>query len=136
MKPKALADSSFLYAIYNPKQRHEQAVKVSRELSVIIPQVTLVEVTYLLTVRINLKAAIAFLDTIGQSPSSTLPLADEDIRRAKEIMQQYSEAKFDFVDCCLMALSERLNITKVLTFDRRDFSIFRPKHCDYLELLP
>jgi hypothetical protein len=35
-----------------------------------------------------------------------------------------------------MALSERLQITQVCTFDRRDFSIFRPTHYDYLELLP
>jgi hypothetical protein len=35
-----------------------------------------------------------------------------------------------------MALSERLNITQVCTVDRRDFSMFRPLHCDYLELLP
>lgn len=42
----------------------------------------------------------------------------------------------DFVDCCNMAISERLNITKIYTLDRRDFGICRPTHCDYLELLP
>ena len=35
-----------------------------------------------------------------------------------------------------MAQAERLNITHVATFDHRDFEIFRPTHCDYLELLP
>ncbi len=45
-------------------------------------------------------------------------------------------ASFDYTDAAIMALSERLQITKVCTFDRRDFGIFRPKHCDYLELLP
>jgi predicted nucleic acid-binding protein len=39
-------------------------------------------------------------------------------------------------DCCIMTLSERLNITQVCTFDQRDFLIFRPKHCDYLDILP
>jgi hypothetical protein len=33
-------------------------------------------------------------------------------------------------------MAERLNITRACTFDRRDFSIFRPHPCDYLELLP
>jgi len=59
-----------------------------------------------------------------------------DVERAHEIMKTYPDAKFDLVDTGIMALSERLQITKVCTFDRRDFSIFRPKHCDYLELLP
>jgi hypothetical protein len=35
-----------------------------------------------------------------------------------------------------MAQAERLNIARIATFDRRDFSVFRPKHCEYLELLP
>jgi len=48
----------------------------------------------------------------------------------------YADARLDFVDCCIMALTERLDIRRVATFDRRDFSIFRPNHGDYLELLP
>ncbi len=56
--------------------------------------------------------------------------------RMQVIMEQYGDAKFDFVDVAIMAISERLNIQQICTFDRRDFSIFRPIHCDYLELLP
>jgi predicted nucleic acid-binding protein len=51
-------------------------------------------------------------------------------------MTQYADAKFDFADAALMALSERLNITRVATLDRRDFGLFRPAHCPALELLP
>lgn len=56
--------------------------------------------------------------------------------RVKEIMLHYATAKFDFVDCCIMALSERLEITQVGTLDKRDFGIFRPKHVSHLDLLP
>ncbi len=35
-----------------------------------------------------------------------------------------------------MVIAERLNITRIVTFDRRDFSVFRPSHCEYFELLP
>jgi len=48
----------------------------------------------------------------------------------------YADAGFDFVDCCIMALAERLQITPIYTFDHRDFAIFRRQHCPYLELLP
>jgi len=51
-------------------------------------------------------------------------------------MDEYSDAQFDFVDVSIMALAERLHITRICSLDRRDFSIFRPSHCDYLELLP
>ncbi|MCU0482246.1 MAG: PIN domain-containing protein, partial [Anaerolineae bacterium] len=59
-----------------------------------------------------------------------------DFIRMREIMTDYRDAKFDFVDCCIMALAERLNITHICTFDRRDFGIFRPKHVANLNLLP
>ena len=51
-------------------------------------------------------------------------------------MERYKDAEFDFVDCCLMAIAERLNIEDICTFDRRDFAIFRPKHCENFTLLP
>ena len=72
-------------------------------------------------------------------PSSRMqlePITMPDLRRASEIMEAYANARFDFVDCCIMALAERLTITQICTFDHRDFSIFKPTHCDFLELMP
>ena len=40
------------------------------------------------------------------------------------------------VGCCIMALAERLGITQIATFDRRDFNIDRPRYCESFELLP
>jgi len=60
----------------------------------------------------------------------------KDFTRAVEIMKIYSDAELDFVDCCLTAIAERLQITHILTFDRRDFTIIRPKHTQFFELLP
>lgn len=59
-----------------------------------------------------------------------------DYLRIAEIMLAYRDAALDFVDCAIMALAERLNITHICTYDRRDFALFRPRHCDYLTLLP
>jgi predicted nucleic acid-binding protein len=44
--------------------------------------------------------------------------------------------RFDFVDCAILTLAERLDITQICTFDRRDFAAYKPTHCEYLELLP
>jgi uncharacterized protein len=67
---------------------------------------------------------------------SFLVLTGEDFSRAIEVMRQYQDAELDFVDACLTAMAERLNITQIATFDRRDFSMIRPKHTPYFELLP
>lgn len=60
----------------------------------------------------------------------------EDYSRSAEIIRQYSDAKLDFVDTLIAAMAERLNITRVLTLDRRDFQLIRPKHCSAFEILP
>jgi hypothetical protein len=63
-------------------------------------------------------------------------LTPEDFIRIHAILIQYADAKFDFVDCCLMALAERHTISTICTLDQRDFTIFRPTHIPQLDLLP
>ena len=72
-----------------------------------------------------------------QTPAfQIVDISPVDRARMSEIMRQYQDAELDIADMAQLALAERLNITRIYTFDRRDFSIFRPTHCDYLELLP
>lgn len=59
-----------------------------------------------------------------------------DYIRAIQIMRQRLDAQLDLTDGTVMALAERLGITEIATFDRRDFSIVRPKHADSFTLLP
>jgi predicted nucleic acid-binding protein len=59
-----------------------------------------------------------------------------DYTRAADVLRNYNDANIDFVDACIVAMAERLNIRKVLTIDQRHFRIFRPRHCDSFELLP
>ena len=135
---RILVDSSFLYAAYNANDRfHRQAVEgIDPAAELVIPEVILVEVTYLLKERVGIRATLNFLVTLTNTGIRTTNLATNDFPRIRVIMATYADADFDFVDCCIMALSERLNIRQVYTFDRRDFQLFRPRHCDYLELLP
>ncbi|MEO0562237.1 MAG: PIN domain-containing protein, partial [Chloroflexota bacterium] len=75
-------------------------------------------------------------DWIQADDMPLLPLTRTDFDRALTIMQVYAEADLDFVDSCITAMAERLNIQHICTFDRRDFSIIRPAHVDYFTLLP
>lgn len=133
-----LADSSFLIALYNKDDPlHKRAsAGIDLDIDILVPQVTLVEVTYLLAERAGVPISVRFLSRIIESQIPLLPLELTDVTRARDIMATYADNRFDFVDCCIMALAERLKVTQIYTFDRRDFSVFRPQHCDYLELLP
>jgi predicted nucleic acid-binding protein len=136
---EALVDSSFLYALYGTGDRyHEQAVNFARDsrLAAVVPDVVLPEVTFLLNRAGGLPAVLAFLEAFGGTQATIECLLKGDIARAHEIMGGYPDARLDFVDCCVMAMAERLDVTHICTYDRRDFSIFRPTHCDHLTLLP
>jgi predicted nucleic acid-binding protein len=60
----------------------------------------------------------------------------EDLNRATEIMEKYLDSKIDFVDCVIVAMAERLNISRILTVDQRDFRMVRPNHIPAFEILP
>lgn len=134
-----LLDSSFLFALNNVDDTyHRRATEYTGRDNrrQIIPDVVLTEVAYLLKTNVGQSAVLEFLDELITPGISFQALSPTDIIRAREIMSVFLDSHLDFVDCCIMALSERLEVTRVCTFDRRDFAIFRPKHCDFLELLP
>ena len=59
-----------------------------------------------------------------------------DVVRAVEIADTYANLDLGIVDASVIALAERLRVVQVLTLDRRDFSVVRPRHCPALALLP
>lgn len=134
-----LIDTNVLLAsVFAKDSRHQLAFNTMENLQpaqCVIPVTVLSELFYLTTVRINYQRALQVFKRITDT-FSIEPLTEQDTARMQEIMTQYTSAAFDFVDVSLMAIAERLNICHICTFDRRDFGIFRPSHCDYFELLP
>jgi predicted nucleic acid-binding protein len=135
-----LVDTSFLLASSYAKDSNHpiahQAIQNLDEASVILPVPVLQELFYMTTVRIHYARAIDIYERMQLAKFQIQPLNAQDMRRMVAIMRQYKDVEFDYTDVAIMALSERLNITQVYTFDQRDFRIFRPAHCPHLELLP
>lgn len=133
-----MVDSSYLYALSDIKDKyHHQAKAYASRLFIgVVPDVVLTEVTHGLNRLIGHHVIVPFLQAFSSSAFELQAITKDDIQRAAAIMAKYPAAKLDFVDCCIMALSERLGITQVCTFDRRDFSIYRRTNGEALELLP
>lgn len=136
---RLLVDSSFLVALFDKSDENRaraiEFARTNRDV-LIVPEVTLTEVTHILNRFVNHYAMTMFLKAFAATPFELQSITKEDIFRAYEIATAYPKAEFDFVDCCILALAERLDITRICTFDIRDFSIFKPTHCQFLELLP
>ncbi|PJF25476.1 MAG: hypothetical protein CUN53_12600 [Phototrophicales bacterium] len=137
--PRRLVDSGFLYALFDesaPQHHSARQVLDAQQATYFIPEVTLTEAAYLIRRSGGVDASLRFLDALIAFPKTFISILPQDMLRVREIMRSYTSARFDFVDCCIMALAERLEINSICTFDRRDFSIFRPIHIDHFDLLP
>lgn len=134
-----LVDTGFLFALANTRDvHHDRALEVARTLSdtIVLPLTVLPEICYLLDSRLGHAAMRQFLTRVQAGPMPVEPVSKVDLIRVSEILDQYADARLDFVDATIVALAERLNITRILTVDRRHFGLLRPKHCDAFELLP
>lgn len=132
-----LVDSSFLIALYNPRdanRKRAQDFLRSNRTELVVPEVALAEIAHMLRRYVGQRAVTAFLT--GLSSVTLQSMTGPDIARTRSIMQQYADNDFDLVDCCIMALSERLEIVQIATFDRRDFQVFRPRHATHFDLIP
>lgn len=139
MNRDVLVDSSFLIALFdtNSKQYAQAQFlfrRVDRKLWV--PQVALTEVAYMLEQRLGNKIVESFLFIVSSGRINLVSVVPSDIQRVHEIRIKYTSSRFDFVDCCIMALAERLDIQTIYTLDKRDFTIYDPPHCEVFEILP
>lgn len=135
----ALLDTSFLLAAaFERDQNHSAAASVMRELKSarLIAAPVVVEVFFMAAARISYDRAIRLIDLLQSSAFQIVNLTVEDRQRMLEIMRLYHDAELDFADTAQIAIAERLKITQIYTFDRRDFSMVRPKHVSHFETLP
>ena len=125
-------------ALLNRSDAKHQAVVAEYDRQsrpMLLPQTVLGEVAYLVGQVAGITTVAAFLRGLSTSRFRLAALTDQDVQRVAEILQQYADSRVDFVDASVMAVAERYGSTTVLTLDHRDFRLFRPRHCDYFELL-
>lgn len=134
-----LIDTSFIIATLMPKDKNHKiarsAVQKIREEQIIALPV-LFEVFYVVHTRLGYLQAVEIFERVNQSNFRIENLTSEDRVRMIALMHLYSDSTLDFTDVAEIAIAERLNIQRIYTFDRRDFMMVRPKHCDYFDVLP
>lgn len=130
-------DTGFWYASIDKSDRyHQQIARLQILEQIIVPVPVITETAYLVNTRSGTEALARFSENLARSNLVFEAPVAEDYIRAAEILRKYDDQNLDFVDVCIVAIAERLRVTKILTIDRRHFSIFKPSHCDSFELLP
>lgn len=101
----------------------------------ILVQPALTELFYMVSIRSTYSNAMRLYQQT-RAAFHIEPLTDDDLQKIGDLMKRYQDAELDFVDMSIMAVAERLKISRIFTFDRRDFSLVRPDFCESYELLP
>lgn len=101
-----------------------------------VTEPVVVETDWMILTYLGVEAEIAFLRALGEGTFAVEGPVARDRRRALELVEMYRDARLGYVDATTVAIAERLKERRLATFDRRDFSLVRPRHVDALELLP
>jgi hypothetical protein len=124
----AILDTSFLFALTDRSDHnHSRVLSVAQTISepLILAVVVLPEVCYLLASRLGHEVMRRFLLNLAASDTRLESLSSNDLERVNEILEQYADSQLDFADAAIIALAEREHITRILTLDRRDFTLIR-----------
>jgi len=134
----ALIDTGFLLAVLDADDDLHQgcAAALQQEAIRLLPDVVLPELAYLVLRELGYPPLISFLRAVAAGEMALVRTHTEDLERAADVLAKYADARVDFVDCVIVAMAERLNIRRIMTVDRRHFTLFKPRHCEYFEIAP
>ncbi|MCG5060818.1 MAG: PIN domain-containing protein [Limnoraphis sp. WC205] len=123
-----VADTGFFIALGNRSdQNHQLAVQVLNTINepLITTYPVITETCYLLLSRGGNIAQCNFLRELASGAFLVFNLNSNHIERMIELMESYSNLPMDMADASLVVLAEYLGHGRILTVDRRDFSIYR-----------
>ena len=123
-----IADTGFFVAIANRNDPlHPSAIKLLRHLPepLITTHPIITETCYVLAGRNSAHLQYGFLRSIGQGFTNVFSLESSHFVRMGILMEKYRELPMDMADASLVVLAETLGHGRILTVDRRDFSIYR-----------
>jgi len=134
-----LLDTGVLYAAIDRSDAHHEAS--ARLLStlpgrLLLPVTVLTETSWHVEKNLGAKSEAAFLTSVAKGELELVDLTVEDVGRTAQLVETYDDLRLGLVDASVIALAERLEISKIATIDRRHFTAVRPRHVAALTLLP
>ena len=88
-------------------------------------EAVLTEVLYLL--NFSVKAQTAAIDFVLKSVVEIIPYSFESLKKAKDLIKKYSDLPMDYADATIVCLAMDIGIYNIITFDQKDFNIYRVK---------
>lgn len=134
---KAILDTGPWVALIDRSEAmHAQTVDWLRgyEGTLYTTEAVLTEVLYLL--NFSIQAQGSALDFVIKPVVEIVPADAESLTTVKRLMRKYMDLPMDYADATIVTLAMDTDITNIVTFDKRDFSVYRLSKNKHLNLLP
>lgn len=134
-----IADTSGLLAFFNRSEpRHAavaEAIKAS-DLPIVVSPFVLAELDYLVATRIGVEAELSIITELASGAYALAEFGAADLAVAANVIDKYRDQKIGVTDASLVVLANRFRTLKVLTLDRRHFSVVRSLTGEPFEIVP
>jgi uncharacterized protein len=94
------------------------------------------ETGYLIGRQLGAAAEARFFRAVAEGEFQIETVTPTDARRIAELIETYADLGLGGTDASLIAIAERLKLTRIATLDRRHFSVVRPAHAPAFDLVP
>jgi predicted nucleic acid-binding protein len=133
-----IVDTSVLLAAAdNADPDHDRCVQaIEGESPLVTTPLVIAEAAYLVGRQIGASAEAAFFRAVAAGELQVESVTPSEALRIAELIETYADLGLGGTDASLMALAERLQVTRIATLDRRHFTVVRPNHTAAFELIP
>ncbi len=132
-------DTGPIIALLNsgdPDHRRCLELVAATEEDLVIPSPVMVEVDYWCRKLLGPDVAEVLADDITSGAYRWFEIDAAAMKRAVAIGRQYWDLDLGFVDAAVVTTCELLDEDRVVSLDRRHFSVIRPAHLPSLRVLP
>jgi len=133
-----LVDTSVLLAAAdNADPDHGQCIEaISGTNSLVTTPLVVAETAYLIGRQLGPSAEAALFRALAAGELQVEMITPGDAERIAALIETYADLGLGGTDASLIAVAERLEITRIATLDRRHFAVVRPNHSASFELVP
>ena len=107
------------------ESRHTECVRWLKNFSgrLYSTEAVLTEVLYILNFSIT--AQCAALDFVLESVVEIVPSSSDSLKKTKNLMKKYADLPMDFAGATIVFLATETGIQNIVTFDKKDFAIYK-----------
>jgi predicted nucleic acid-binding protein len=107
------------------ESRHTECIQWLKNFSgrLYSTEAVLTEVLYILNFSIT--ARCAALDFVLKSVVEIVPSSTASLKKTKNLIKKYADLPMDFADATIVCLANETGMQNIVTFDQKDFSIYR-----------